>query len=614
MRDERAGLDRDQRRPGADRRRPDGRDRGAVLRTRDGARRRPGGAHRRDPAADDVPLAGPRCRRRPPLQPQAGGDPAGRDRAGAGGDRAWARRPAGGGPGPTVVVLPGPPRELQPMWETARATEAFRAAIAGAPTYRTRIVRLFGIPESEIANTLRAAEEAGLDLAAAGDHHLPAARRDRGDDHLPAGGPDRYDALLEFIRARHAETLFSEDGSTIDEQVAELLAGRTLAVAESCTGGGLAARLTDRAGSSAYFLGGGVVYSNEAKVDLAGRRSGADRRGSARSRRRSPRPWPRAIAARFDAGLGVGHHGHRRPRRRDRGQAGRAPCASRSGSAATRRAAVPRADHPPHPAARRPGRHPRPLGDGRDAPAAAAVPGGDRRRRRGRRGGRGAAPAPGRWGAVSSERARLFVALDLPAAIRATLAGWAADRLGSISGLRLISQRSLHVTLCFLGWRDADEVGEIAAVCRTAAPTGNSTGTHAGNSTATPTGNSTATPTGNSPATPTSNSPATPTGNSTATPTGNSTATPAGNSTAASTISFPLSLGQALWLPPRRPRVARGRAGGRRGRTGAPPDRGRHRADRGRLLRAGEPAVPRPRHRRPGRPRRPRAPRAARPA
>jgi nicotinamide-nucleotide amidase len=64
--------------------------------------------------------------------------------------------------------------------------------------------------------------------------------------------------------------LFSEDGATIDEQVAELLRGRTIAVAESCTGGLLAGRLTDRPGSSAYFLGGVVVYSNEAKISLAG--------------------------------------------------------------------------------------------------------------------------------------------------------------------------------------------------------------------------------------------------------------------------------------------------------------------------------------------------------
>jgi nicotinamide-nucleotide amidase len=178
--------------------------------------------------------------------------------------------PAASGDGPTVVVLPGPPRELQAMWEAARSTEAFRAAIDGAPTYTTRVMRLFGIPESEIANTLTAAEAAGLDLAPL---EITTCLR-RGEIEVtttyqpPAEA--EYDALLGFVRGRHADTLFSEDGSTIDEQVARLLSGHALAVAESCTGGLLAARLTDRAGSSDYFLGGGVVYSNQAKIDLAG--------------------------------------------------------------------------------------------------------------------------------------------------------------------------------------------------------------------------------------------------------------------------------------------------------------------------------------------------------
>ena len=173
------------------------------------------------------------------------------------------------GAGPTVVVLPGPPRELAPMWETARATDAFAAAIAGATTYRTEIVRLFGIPESEIASTLRAAAEAGLELEPL---EITTCLR-RGEIEVatryepPAEAA--YRTLLEFIRARHADTLFSQDGSTIDEQVARLLSGHTIATAESCTGGGLAVRLTDRAGSSDYFLGGLVVYSDQAKVSLA---------------------------------------------------------------------------------------------------------------------------------------------------------------------------------------------------------------------------------------------------------------------------------------------------------------------------------------------------------
>ena len=174
------------------------------------------------------------------------------------------------GPGPTVVVLPGPPRELHPMWETARATDAFRAAITGATIYRREIVRLFGIPESEIANTLRTAEAAGLELDPL---EITTCLR-RGEIEVstrfepPAQAA--YDALLQFIRARHADTLFSDDGSTIDDQVAALLEGRRLAVAESCTGGMLAARLTDRPGSSVYFAGGVVAYSNEAKVALVG--------------------------------------------------------------------------------------------------------------------------------------------------------------------------------------------------------------------------------------------------------------------------------------------------------------------------------------------------------
>jgi nicotinamide-nucleotide amidase len=178
--------------------------------------------------------------------------------------------PPGHGPGPTVVVLPGPPRELHPMWRMAIETAALQAVIAGAPTYRRGLVRLFGIPESEIANTLREAEKAALSLD--GLEVTTCLRRGEIEVSTRYEPPaqEAYDELIGFIRRRHRDTLFSEDGSTIDEQVATMLAGRRIAVAESCTGGMLAARLTDRAGSSAYFVGGLVVYSNQAKVSLAG--------------------------------------------------------------------------------------------------------------------------------------------------------------------------------------------------------------------------------------------------------------------------------------------------------------------------------------------------------
>jgi nicotinamide-nucleotide amidase len=180
--------------------------------------------------------------------------------------------PPASGSGPTVVVLPGPPRELHEMWEKAVPTQAFRDAIVGAVSYRRGIVRLYGIPESEIANTLRAAADAGVSLEPL---EITTCLR-RGEIEVAtryeSADEDAYRAFVDFLAERHREQLFSRDGSTVDEQIASLLvgSGRTVAVAESCTGGLMSARLTERAGSSDYFQGGAVVYSNEAKVSLAG--------------------------------------------------------------------------------------------------------------------------------------------------------------------------------------------------------------------------------------------------------------------------------------------------------------------------------------------------------
>ncbi len=81
-----------------------------------------------------------------------------------------------------------------------------------------------------------------------------------------------YERFADTVRERHPDTLFSDDGSTVDEQVARLLDGRgwTIATAESCTGGLLAARLTERPGASSHVAGGVVVYADAAKTALAG--------------------------------------------------------------------------------------------------------------------------------------------------------------------------------------------------------------------------------------------------------------------------------------------------------------------------------------------------------
>src|SRR6267142_1537634 len=184
--------------------------------------------------------------------------------------------PVGTAPGvvvagqPTIVVLPGPPRELQPMWPVAVETDAVQRAIAGRTTYRQDMVRMFGLPESGLADSLHDAEQSidGFDRL-----EITTCLR-RGEVEMvtryePAAA-DIYAKLMELLRERHGHQIFSEDGSLVDDQIAQLLAGRRIVTAESCTGGLLAARLTERPGSSAYVAGGVVAYANEAKTELLG--------------------------------------------------------------------------------------------------------------------------------------------------------------------------------------------------------------------------------------------------------------------------------------------------------------------------------------------------------
>ena len=182
--------------------------------------------------------------------------------------------PVGTAPGvvvpgkPTVVVLPGPPRELQPMWHTAVETPALQEAIAGRTDYRQETVRMFGLPESGLAETLREAEGRvdGFERL-----EITTCLR-RGELEIvtryePDAAPV-YAELMGVLRERHARQIFSEDGARVDDQVAQLLAGRRIATAESCTAGLVAARLTDIPGSSAYVAGGVVAYANEAKSGM----------------------------------------------------------------------------------------------------------------------------------------------------------------------------------------------------------------------------------------------------------------------------------------------------------------------------------------------------------
>jgi nicotinamide-nucleotide amidase len=184
--------------------------------------------------------------------------------------------PVGTAPGvvvpgrPAVIVLPGPPRELQPMWHKAIETPAAQDAIADRTVYRQETLRMFGLPESGLAETLRAAEHA---VGGFEQLEITTCLR-RGEIEMvtryePAAA-DAYAQLTQLLRDKHGHQLYSEDGSHVDDLVARLLSGRRIATAESCTAGLLAARLTDRPGSSEYVMGGVVSYSNQAKAELLG--------------------------------------------------------------------------------------------------------------------------------------------------------------------------------------------------------------------------------------------------------------------------------------------------------------------------------------------------------
>lgn len=170
---------------------------------------------------------------------------------------------------PPVVVLPGPPRELQTMWPAVLADPVVQEALANRAEIRQQTIRLWGTPEAELASTLREhdAQLAGLEIT--------TCLRDGELEIVTRYPPDRqpaYDGFRQLIEQAYERTVFSVDGATVDELVAERLAGRglTIATAESCTAGLLAARLAERPGSSRYLLGGIVGYANQIKQDLLG--------------------------------------------------------------------------------------------------------------------------------------------------------------------------------------------------------------------------------------------------------------------------------------------------------------------------------------------------------
>jgi len=168
-----------------------------------------------------------------------------------------------------AVALPGPPRELQALWPRVCKTQPLRALFARVVAPRRRVLRLFGISESSIAKALADAggDGDGVDVTiCAREFELHI------DLFVDPGADARADELEQAFETAAGRYVFSRDERSTAELVVDLLRDRglTLGTAESCTGGLVAARITDVPGSSDVFLGSIVSYADSVKRDRLG--------------------------------------------------------------------------------------------------------------------------------------------------------------------------------------------------------------------------------------------------------------------------------------------------------------------------------------------------------
>jgi nicotinamide-nucleotide amidase len=170
--------------------------------------------------------------------------------------------------GAVVVCLPGVPKEMYPMfadWVTPRVAERF----GGGRATVVRTVRTFGAGESQVEELLgdmiRRGRDPEVGITAS---EATITLRIVAHGATPAEARAKVEPDLAFLRERLGALVYGEDDETLATAVGTSLSakGKTLATAESCTGGLIGHLLTEIPGSSAYYLGGFVVYSNEAKT------------------------------------------------------------------------------------------------------------------------------------------------------------------------------------------------------------------------------------------------------------------------------------------------------------------------------------------------------------
>lgn len=178
----------------------------------------------------------------------------------------WIDLPSG-----IVLLLPGPPRELQPMFDE-RCLPLLRERLPKA-FISTRVYRVSGMGESDLDSLIAPiykeyANPATTILAAEGDVQIHLRARGGAAEEAES----LADELGSKILAALGDRVYSADGSPLEAVVGRALAaaGATLAVAESCTAGLLAARITEVPGSSAWFLGGFLAYGTALKMRLLG--------------------------------------------------------------------------------------------------------------------------------------------------------------------------------------------------------------------------------------------------------------------------------------------------------------------------------------------------------
>ena len=345
--------------------------------------------------------------------------------------------------GRLLVLLPGPPGEMKPMFDE-QVLPRLRARAGATRVVIRRVLRIAAMPESEVDEIAapvysRFENPKTTILGAVGqvELHLVA----HGDS--PAEAEVRIEELAALLREALGGRVFSEDGRDLPRVVVDLLRerGLTLALAESCTGGLLSARVTDVPGASATLDRAFVTYANRAKVEglgVASRAPRAPRRrlGGGRGGHGGGGP------ARRLRRRGRGHHRDRGPRRRHRGEAGRARARRHVWCGGHAGAALPLPGRP------RAGALPGDAGRSRDAAPRAAGP----------------SPAVSPGGTV-----RAFVALELDGGLRQAIGDLQARLRPRLGGIRLVRPEGIHLTLRFLGDATPSQVDALRPLLAAAA-------------------------------------------------------------------------------------------------------------------------------------------------